>query len=610
MLIPHQPRSVHLWKAGYIHGDLKADNIFYKELDSEYCPSGVVLADFGLSRKINTQMWQYDAKYYRYSTHLPSSLFVGHRDSLNIKLPRMEKVFVREDIDKCSLQELARGAFKMAVKVDLQWGRLASLRSCLQVAPPWPSARPGEIALIADEQAELKTTQAGEEGAEPAQEGSPEHARDNRPALHSWNSTWQHDDEHPEPQSKVQAVALTIVHSASFTYAITFLILVNMVILGIEVDVASTLPPYQEPRWFGLINLTIVVIFVAELVLKFVAYGCRGFIHGPERWWNLFDVVIIGTSVMETIMEFVTIWLSAMQMDSSHLRVMRFARIARALRGVRAVRFLRFVSALRTLVFSILSTMWSLIWTLVLLILLFYCFAVILTQLVTDHCRYNEGGVVNCSPDLMRFWKSVAESMLTLFVSISGGLSWSEALHPLREVSEIAFLCMVVYIVLTVLAILNVVTGVFCNNAIESARADKDIAIMKQMQKHAKQLKSLRGVFKEIDNDQSNLVSLQELKDALKSKKLASFLESMDISTQDIWTLFMVMDSDGSGDVTLEEFVTGCMQLQGPAQSIQLARMRHENLKTRGEILRVGTDIGNLKALFHELLRRQGELHL
>ncbi|CAE7199111.1 CPK25 [Symbiodinium necroappetens] len=121
---------------------------------------------------------------------------------------------------------------------------------------------------------------------------------------------------------------------------------------------------------------------------------------------------------------------------------------------------------------------------------------------------------------------------------------------------------MVVYIVLTVLAILNVVTGVFCNNAIESARADKDIAIMKQMQKHAKQLKSLRGVFKEIDNDQSNLVSLQELKDALKSKKLASFLESMDISTQDIWTLFMVMDSDGSGDVTLEEFVTGCMQLQ------------------------------------------------
>ena len=28
-----------------------------------------------------------------------------------------------------------------------------------------------------------------------------------------------------------------------------------------------------------------------------------------------------------------------------------------------------------------------------------------------------------------------------------------------------------------------------------------------------------------------------------------------------------VMDSDGSGDVTLEEFVTGCMQLQAPTAS-------------------------------------------
>ncbi|OLP41077.1 hypothetical protein AK812_SmicGene48789, partial [Symbiodinium microadriaticum] len=41
---------------------------------------------------------------------------------------------------------------------------------------------------------------------------------------------------------------------------------------------------------------------------------------------------------------------------------------------------------------------------------------------------------------------------------------------------------------------------------------------------------------------------------------------SMDISTQDIWTLFMVIDADGSGEISLEEFVFGCMQLQGPAK--------------------------------------------
>jgi len=395
--------------------------------------------------------------------------------------------------------------------------------------------------------------------------------------------------------------ALLLVQSASFNWAITGLILVNMIILGVEVDIAANLPPFQEPPWFALINVVIVMIFLAEIALKLVAYGLRGFAYGPERWWNLFDTVIIAVSVLETIVEFVAATLQAMQMDSSHLRIMRFARIARALRGVRAVRFLRFVSALRTLVFSILSTLWSLVWTLVLLLLLFYSFGVVLTQLVTDHCRYLEAkdGEM-CDPDLMRFWRSVVESMLTLFLSISGGLSWTEALEPLRKASALGAWCMIVYIILTVLAVLNVVTGVFCNNAIESARADKDIAIMKQMQKHAKQLKSLKGVFKEIDNDKSDLVSLTELKVALKKKKLASFLESMDISTQDVLTLFTVMDADRSGDVTLEEFVTGCMQLQGPAQSIQLARMRHEQ---HADLEKLIETVASLKASVKQLRR-------
>jgi len=32
-----------------------------------------------------------------------------------------------------------------------------------------------------------------------------------------------------------------------------------------------------------------------------------------------------------------------------------------------------------------------------------------------------------------------------------------------------------------------------------------------------------------------------------------------------------------SGEITLDEFVTGCMQLHGPAKSLQLAKMSYEN---------------------------------
>ena len=39
----------------------------------------------------------------------------------------------------------------------------------------------------------------------------------------------------------------------------------------------------------------------------------------------------------------------------------------------------------------------------------------------------------------------------------------------------------------------------------------------------------------------------------------------------------MLLDSDQTGLIDLDEFVSGCMQLYGPAKSMQLAKMSYEN---------------------------------
>eukprot|EP00439_Symbiodinium_sp_Y106_P073875 s574_g14.t1 len=321
--------------------------------------------------------------------------------------------------------------------------------------------------------------------------------------------------------------------------------------------------------------------------------------------------LIVGLSMMETLIEIMASMMAVSQMDSSHLRVMRFARLARALRGVRVIKLLRYIGALRTIIFSIISTMSSLLWTLVLLAILWYCFGVVITQIVTDDCRYpKEDGTISCDPLLVRFWSSIGESILTLFMAITGGLSWGEALDPLFAVSYLAVASMILYVVFAVFAVLNVVTGVFCNTAIESARADKDIAIMKQMHKHEQQVQLLREIFKEIDQDESNLISIKELKNAMEGKKMASFMHSMDISTQDIWTLFMVIDADGSGEISLEEFVLGCMQLQGPAKGLQIARMSYENTIMREELKSLRLDFRKLRSYVDAMARRRsGQPH-
>ncbi|CAK9102481.1 Voltage-dependent calcium channel type A subunit alpha-1 [Durusdinium trenchii] len=82
----------------------------------------------------------------------------------------------------------------------------------------------------------------------------------------------------------------------------------------------------------------------------------------------------------------------------------------------------------------------------------------------------------------------------------------------------------------------------------------------------------------------------------MEEDKLSAFMESLGISTDDVWTLFLLIDKDDDGLVDIEQFVAGCMQLRGPAKSLQVAKMSYENRITREQIKRIVDDMDELKA--------------
>lgn len=424
------------------------------------------------------------------------------------------------------------------------------------------------------------------------------------------------------PESDTQlnspsAIANYIMRSQVFIYGIMFVIMFNLISLGIEVDLAAKNGQEDVPEIFDYMNLIVVIIFVFELAVNVTANGVYKFVCGGDCLWNFFDVIIVALSAFETGISFLSGSTSTSQgVSPSHLRFMRPIRLARALRGVRVMRLFRYVGALRTLLLSIMSSIASLFWTIVLLLLLFYSFGVLLTQLVSDFCRAeaiaatdNPNAIPDCSNfEHRRYWQSVPAAMLTLFMAISGGIDWDDALIPLRNLDDVAstaaVTALILYIVITVFTVVNVVTGVFCNTAIESAAADKDIAVMKQMRKHAAQVQVLKHVFREIDEKSNNLISMEDLQEAMSAHKLSSFFESMGIATQDVMTLFQVIDSDGSGSIDLEEFVSGCMRLHGPAKSLDVAKIEFENEITKVAIKNVETTLDTMKEQLGSLLAK------
>eukprot|EP00913_Durusdinium_trenchii_P021174 g19895.t1 len=155
----------------------------------------------------------------------------------------------------------------------------------------------------------------------------------------------------------------------------------------------------------------------------------------------------------------------------------------------------------------------SLFWTLALLVLLFYSFGSMLTVIVVEHCRFvviNEGS--ECPEELTKHWSSVQQSMLTLFMAISQGMDWGIILNSLIGVSETAVVLLLLYVVITIFAVLNVVTGVFCNTAIESASADKDVAAVRQVQLKNHQVATLKNIFSEIDRNNLHKLSFEAFK--------------------------------------------------------------------------------------------------
>eukprot|EP00435_Cladocopium_sp_Y103_P026669 s1004_g6.t1 len=251
----------------------------------------------------------------------------------------------------------------------------------------------------------------------------------------------------------IRSLAGRIVDSAPVMYGVMLLVFVHVILLGIEVDMsASSLVQDNVPEWMSL-----VCVFVLEVLLKFVHLGCAAFWCGMDSGWNVFDFSIVAISVMDVILDYWSKSITNVIGGQFDMRVWRALRFIRAVRSVRIMRIFRYVAALRTLVVSIAATMASLFWTLLLLLVVFYAFAIVLTQVVVEHCRFvvvtssNE----SCSTELLFYWGSVPDSMLTLFMAVAQGMDWQIALMPLFSVSPFAVFMMMLYVVITILAILN-----------------------------------------------------------------------------------------------------------------------------------------------------------
>merc|ERR1711972_1094112 len=108
------------------------------------------------------------------------------------------------------------------------------------------------------------------------------------------------------------------------------------------------------------------------------------------------------------------------------------------------------------------------------------------------------------------------------------------------------------FIAFFVFAILNVVTAVFCQSAIESAQYDKELMTLNLLNEQDQLCKKLTDLFEDIDEDGSGSITVDELGEFLMKRHAQAYLQSLGIDSSDACALMKVLDVDNTGSIDLQ----------------------------------------------------------
>eukprot|EP00927_Polykrikos_kofoidii_P031331 TRINITY_DN26967_c0_g1_i1.p1 TRINITY_DN26967_c0_g1~~TRINITY_DN26967_c0_g1_i1.p1 ORF type:complete len:725 (-),score=100.73 TRINITY_DN26967_c0_g1_i1:120-2081(-) len=364
------------------------------------------------------------------------------------------------------------------------------------------------------------------------------------------------------PEGKVA----TMVAHPKFDGFIVCVVLFNSVLVGLQIQHQAIQDEPFPP--FELAEYMCSMVFLIELILRMAAL--KSFCSRPNRLWSCFDVTLVCMSLIDfaftKIMESITI-------PSAGSSVGKIVKVARVARVMRILRMVRFLARVRIMVAMIVGSMTALFWLFVLIFSVMYVFAIILTQGATDW-RKPDDREWPMRDDLYievdTCFGSVPHTMYSLFQAMTGGRSWGEFAVLTWPIGWIYTSIFFFYIFFTFFSVLNIVTGVFVDGAIQQANSDRSMRIKKESEATAAFVEDLHELLEVLDKDGDGMISSLEWERGIGSMEVRSVLSALEIETTDVMDLFELLDADGDRTVSIGELVEGIQKVKGPAQSIQM----------------------------------------
>ncbi|KAK7582611.1 hypothetical protein V9T40_014056 [Parthenolecanium corni] len=209
------------------------------------------------------------------------------------------------------------------------------------------------------------------------------------------------------PKHKFQYKIWWFVTSQPFEYTIFILIILNTITLAMKYDEMSE----EYVNFLDLMNLFFTGAFALEFLFKLAAYRFKNYFGDP---WNIFDFVIVLGSFVEIVFADMGVNVKDNAIPNKGFS----SNFLRLFRVMRLVKLLSRGEGIRTLLWTFLKSFQALPYVALLIVMLFFIYAVIGMQMFGKIQAGNSGEIMRNNN-----FQSFTQSLLVLFRS-STGESW------------------------------------------------------------------------------------------------------------------------------------------------------------------------------------------
>jgi len=335
-----------------------------------------------------------------------------------------------------------------------------------------------------------------------------------------------------------------LVSSSRFDFCMGAVIVMNAVTIGLEVSMSRA--NNHVPVALQVAEYIFLFIYTLEIGLRFGALGRSAM----RNSWVQFDLFLVICGFLDVATTLVGPPVKILD-NVMLVRTFRLARLARVLRL--NIKF----HTLWMLVHGLLNSLATLAWTLIIICILLFVFAVLGLELLQP------------DPEASEEYNQVASeyfgSLLKATTSLLQGLtldSFAVIYRPVMLAKPLMVFYFIPFLLVVSVALMNLVTAIMVNFSLEQASKDRQVVEQLQTEQRAEVVRILERAFGELDTNESGYVELEEMIDAPEDLRILICEVAEMPGETDIASIFKTLDFGNTGYLKIEDFCQGLLMIR------------------------------------------------